>query len=91
MCSKHKQRHLKPHVCQVRGCTRKDGFGTSNDLARHQQSVHNMAGTKYRCPDKNCKDPSKDWPRADNFKQHLKRMHNMHLPPDFDLSVYESQ
>lgn len=30
----------------------------------------------YLCFGQNCPRPSKRWPRLDNFKQHLSRMHN---------------
>ena len=66
------------------------GFGTSNDLLRHQQSVHAAVGIKYRCTEGACPTRAqKDWPRADNFKQHLKRMHQIDLGSDPDLSKYE--
>lgn len=88
--SKHKSRHEKPHMCQEPGCSRKLGFGTPNDLLRHQQSVHSADGIKYRCMEGPCETkPPKDWPRADNFKQHLKRMHRIDLGSDPDLSKYE--
>ncbi|KAK0752491.1 hypothetical protein B0T18DRAFT_388419 [Schizothecium vesticola] len=88
--NKHKSRHEKPHMCQEPGCSRKVGFGTPNDLLRHQQSVHRAEGIKYRCMEGSCETkPPKDWPRADNFKQHLKRMHQIDLGSDPDLSKYE--
>lgn len=34
-----------------------------------------------------CRYPEKNWPRADNFKQHLKRVHNIQLG-DNDLDQY---
>lgn len=34
-----------------------------------------------------CRYPKKNWPRADNFKQHLKRIHNLQLG-DNDLEQY---
>ena len=66
------------------------GFGTINDLDRHQRSVHGTNGIKYRCREGTCRTkPEKDWPRSDNFKQHLKRMHSIDLGSDPDLSKYE--
>jgi hypothetical protein len=88
--NKHKLRHEKPFRCDVPNCPRKGlGFGTQNDLARHQQSVHRADGIKYRCSEGACKTKQKHWPRADNFKQHLKRVHNITIEPDADLSDYE--
>ncbi|CBF84858.1 putative C2H2 finger domain protein [Aspergillus nidulans FGSC A4] len=60
---------------------RKEGFGTINDLARHKKCVHKKEperGPKvlYMCFGRNCPRSSKKWPRLDNFRQHLARMHN---------------
>ncbi|CAI7611980.1 unnamed protein product [Penicillium glandicola] len=78
---KHEARHKKLFKCDVPNCPRKDGFGTINDLARHKKCVHNKEperGPKmmYMCFGTNCPRPNKRWPRLDNFKQHLNRMHN---------------
>ncbi|KAM7209200.1 hypothetical protein V8F20_000538, partial [Naviculisporaceae sp. PSN 640] len=74
---KHEQRHSKPHRCDIENCPRNgDGFSTLNDLARHKQTVHKIGGLKYRCHIGQCANKKKDWPRADNFKQHLQRVHN---------------
>ncbi|KAJ5658119.1 uncharacterized protein N7484_001768 [Penicillium longicatenatum] len=77
---KHEARHRKLFKCDEPNCPRKEGFGTINDLARHKKCVHNKEperGPKmmYLCYGKNCPRPSKRWPRLDNFKQHLSRMH----------------
>ncbi|KAJ5092191.1 hypothetical protein NUU61_007061 [Penicillium alfredii] len=77
---KHEARHRKLFKCDEPGCPRKEGFGTINDLARHKKCVHNQEperGPKmmYMCYGKNCPRPNKKWPRLDNFKQHLGRMH----------------
>lgn len=89
--NKHKQRHDKPFHCDVPGCSRKLGFGTSNDLARHKQCVHNAVGPKFRCPIGPCLSKRKDWPRADNFRQHLKRVHNHIANSDEDMKQFEYQ
>lgn len=80
--SKHMRMHVKPYRCDVPGCTRTGGFTTKNDLSRHKKSIH-MGGIdptsktgSYRCTGKNCKNPKKVWPRLDNFKSHLEKMHN---------------
>ncbi|KAJ5177517.1 Zinc finger C2H2 [Penicillium coprophilum] len=77
---KHEARHKKLFKCDVPNCPRKDGFGTINDLARHKKCVHNKEperGPKmmYMCFGAHCPRPNKKWPRLDNFKQHLNRMH----------------
>jgi len=78
-------------MCQVAGCTRKEGFGTTNDRDRHMKSVHNLKGLKYLCHEGTCKGSKKLWPRADNFVAHLKRKHHINLGPNPDLSPYEQR
>lgn len=78
---KHSLRHEKSHKCDVPQCSRGDrGFGTINDLERHKKSKHGIKpkhGTakSYRCASKKCEWAPKIWPRLDNFKQHVKRVH----------------
>lgn len=70
--------HEKPHKCNIPGCTRTEGFGTTNDLNRHKASVHKIilsVSRKFKCAAPGCKAPGKLWLRLDNFKQHLERMH----------------
>ena len=74
--SKHQLRHDKPHVCDVAGCTRKTGFTTKNDLDRHKKSIHQIyTGKSYMCAAPHCAKKNKIWPRADNFRQHIIRLH----------------
>jgi hypothetical protein len=63
-------RHDKPFRCDVPNCNRADGFTTSNDLDRHKKSIH-----KIGCASEKCKTKTKVWPRLDNFKQHIERIH----------------
>ncbi|KAI8950647.1 hypothetical protein F4801DRAFT_331600 [Xylaria longipes] len=76
---KHDQRHKKPFKCDVKECVRRiEGFSTTNDLDRHKRSVHpesQTLGNRYMCQIGTCKSKAKIWPRADNFKAHLKRVH----------------
>lgn len=77
---KHEARHKKLFKCDEPNCARREGFGTINDLARHKKCVHKkepMRGPKviYMCFGQNCTRKDKMWPRLDNFKQHLTRMH----------------
>ncbi|KAJ5088189.1 hypothetical protein N7456_011805 [Penicillium angulare] len=88
---KHEARHRKLFKCDEPNCPRKEGFGTINDLARHKKCVHNKEperGPKmmFLCFGKNCPRPNKKWPRLDNFKQHLSRMH-----PDEDAEKLRSK
>ncbi|TDZ26953.1 Krueppel-like factor 15 [Colletotrichum orbiculare MAFF 240422] len=91
--TKHEQRHRKAHRCDVPGCTRKEGFGTLNDLERHRSSVHPDRSTapRYRCNIGPCLGKDKMWPRADNFRQHLKRVHQRYLSAEDDMSEYVVQ
>lgn len=80
MHRKHEARHKKLFKCDEPNCARREGFGTINDLARHKKCVHKkepMRGPKviYMCFGQNCTRKDKMWPRLDNFKQHLTRMH----------------
>lgn len=79
---KHMLKHEKTYYCDVKVCKRhKQGFGTVNDLNRHRKSVHKLSShgggvTKsYRCSARGCEKSDKVWPRFDNFKQHVFRVH----------------
>ncbi|XXH03550.1 hypothetical protein Hte_009955 [Hypoxylon texense] len=89
---KHKQRHDKPFKCEVPGCARTEGFSTPNDLDRHKRSLHpdeKAAGSRYRCPIGPCQNKDKIWPRADNFRAHMKRVHQKTQLSDDDLDKYK--
>jgi hypothetical protein len=71
-------KHDKPFKCLEPNCKRGDqGFTTINDLDRHKKSVHRIGMDKksYRCAAAKCMKKEKIWPRLDNFKQHVSRMH----------------
>ncbi|KAL1794987.1 hypothetical protein ACET3X_006803 [Alternaria dauci] len=74
---KHMLKHDKPFKCEVAGCKRTEGFTTTNDLDRHRRSLHQKGidNKSYRCAVENCRNRGKTWPRLDNFKQHVERMH----------------
>ncbi|KAI0535431.1 hypothetical protein GGR58DRAFT_504330 [Xylaria digitata] len=88
---KHDQRHKKPFKCDVKDCPRQlQGFSTTNDLDRHKRSVHpgsQTFGNRYVCQIGPCKSKEKIWPRADNFKAHLKRVHLRESVTDEDLEA----
>lgn len=94
MYSKHIQRHDRPHVCETAKCPRKgEGFSTKNDLVRHQRTVHKEKHgdfQPYYCIYGSClqQKAGKPWPRADNFRQHLQRVHQIEKKADEDLSQY---
>ncbi|KAI0206123.1 hypothetical protein F4808DRAFT_192479 [Astrocystis sublimbata] len=89
---KHDQRHRKPFKCDVDECARRiEGFSTPNDLDRHKRSVHPDAptlGNRYVCQIGNCKSKAKIWPRADNFKAHLRRVHQRDNISEEELETY---
>lgn len=71
-------RHQKPFKCDIPNCKRGDkGFTTVNDLNRHKKSVHRIGALQnsYQCASEHCRNKEKIWPRLDNFKQHISRMH----------------
>ncbi|KAK4225909.1 hypothetical protein QBC38DRAFT_367735 [Podospora fimiseda] len=88
-------RHSKPFKCDFPDCPRaKEGFGTHNDLDRHKICVHKVHmpdRVRYRCHVDGCKDGKKKWPRQDNFKQHLRRMHGMEEIEDISSFIYKSE
>ncbi|KAF6833898.1 C2H2 type zinc finger domain protein [Colletotrichum musicola] len=89
--TKSELKHRKAFKCEVPGCTRKDGFGTLNDLERHRTSVHRElfgGGQKFSCNIDQCAAKEKMWPRADNFRQHLKRVHGRAVSSDEDLKEF---
>jgi hypothetical protein len=69
----------KSHVCPIPLCPQQfKGFSTFNDLQRHQKSAHGIqskATREYKCFGTECSRRDKLWPRLDNFRQHLIRMH----------------
>lgn len=90
MIRKHEQKHTKPYHCEVPDCSRTEGFSTPNDVERHVRSCHPEFGTRgkyYKCTVANCRSKDKKWPRADNFRQHLKRVHQIQQVDD-DIEKY---
>jgi hypothetical protein len=87
---KHQQRHMKPFKCDFPDCPRqKEGFSTTNDLDRHKRSKHpesETTGNRYVCRIGACESKDKIWPRADNFRAHLKRMHKQDRVSDEALA-----
>ncbi|KAB8294845.1 hypothetical protein EYC80_006806 [Monilinia laxa] len=90
---KHDLRHKKPFVCSYPGCVRTEGFSTTNDLDRHTKSKHHLATAskmesmkKYRCVVPGCKSKDKAWPRLDNFRSHLRRVHESYVQSEADFS-----
>ena len=88
LARKHKVRHTKPFTCNIHGCARIEGFSTTNDLDRHIKSKHPSEITefssakRFRCIVPGCKSKDKWWPRLDNFRSHLRRLHGNVLSTD---------
>lgn len=75
----------KPFRCEVTGCTHDRAFASQNDLNRHMKGVHGIyqGGSDprfFRCQGQDCSKEGKVWPRLDNFRGHIARMH-----PDEDV------
>jgi hypothetical protein len=88
---KHALRHSLPFECDVSGCSRDKGFTSKNDLDRHKRTVHNdrtVSGRTFVCSIGNCAKKNKVWPRADNFRSHLERMHRKKYSANDDLSEF---
>ncbi|OAL26376.1 hypothetical protein AYO22_04294 [Fonsecaea multimorphosa] len=86
---KHRGRHDREHKCPFPACPQKQrGFATSNDLDRHLFVIHkinNRRSRSYKCFGQNCSRPNQEWPRLDNFKQHLKKLH----PGESEISLLQ--
>ena len=80
-------------MCDFPGCQRSEGFSTSNDLERHIKSKHPAAlrgvepTRRYRCHMQGCKSKEKSWPRLDNFRSHLKRVHKVEDEDEFEETI----
>ncbi|KAL9476629.1 hypothetical protein ACSS6W_006470 [Trichoderma asperelloides] len=90
---KHNHRHNKPYKCDYEKCPKAiQGFSTTNDLSRHKRTVHrehdNNAPIFVCCHEPCILKKEKLWPRADNFRSHLTRAHNITLKADDDLRSY---
>ncbi|KAF5019262.1 hypothetical protein F66182_8737 [Fusarium sp. NRRL 66182] len=88
---KHELKHTLPWLCDVHGCPRTKGFTSKNDLDRHKRTVHGdrtVAGRNFVCNIGNCAKKNKVWPRADNFRSHLYRIHSKTYNANDDLSEY---
>ncbi|KAK5101351.1 hypothetical protein LTS08_004958 [Lithohypha guttulata] len=76
---KHFARHEPQYFCNIPGCSRgKDGFTTKNDLDRHRKTMHKILSPNdrfWKCFFPDCAKTEKVWPRLDNFKAHIVRMH----------------
>ncbi|KAB5554699.1 hypothetical protein GE09DRAFT_1122087 [Coniochaeta sp. 2T2.1] len=55
------------------------------------QTKHRKGGTRYYCHHDAClkKKPPKEFPRADNFRTHLKKMHNITITAEDSLAAYK--
>ncbi|RFU72917.1 c2h2 type zinc finger domain-containing [Trichoderma arundinaceum] len=86
---------LRPYKCNYPDCLKATrGFSTPNDLTRHKRTVHrehNDYGPVYICRHDPCFHKKKLWPRADNFRSHLFRSHDISLKADDDLRIYRYQ
>ncbi|CEI67081.1 unnamed protein product [Fusarium venenatum] len=88
---KHELKHSLPWCCNVSGCSRSKGFTSKNDLDRHKKTVHNdrtVSGRTFVCNIGGCAKKTKIWPRADNFRSHLERMHHKTYSANDDLTEY---
>jgi len=74
----------KLHVCTLCAAEPPKCFKTVNDLDRHMRSVHKIYedGVRYwKCGVGGCSSAEECWPRLDNFKAHVTRMHGMQYEP----------
>lgn len=83
---KHYARHEPQYFCNIPGCSRgRDGFTTKNDLDRHRKTMHKILSPNdrfWKCFYPDCAKTEKVWPRLDNFKAHIVRMHGAQYVQD---------
>ena len=83
---KHFARHEPQYFCNIPGCSRgRDGFTTKNDLDRHRKTMHKILSPNdrfWKCFFPDCAKTEKVWPRLDNFKAHIVRMHGAQYVSD---------
>ncbi|KAH6977751.1 hypothetical protein EDB80DRAFT_899750 [Ilyonectria destructans] len=87
--NKHSLRRNRSFHCDFIGCTNTTGFISQNDLDRHKRSVHadrSLQGSVYVCRVGKCP-RDKIWPRLDNFRSHLCKIHNM-TPAEVKQYIY---
>lgn len=77
-------RHKRPFVCGHPDCPRSStGFATKNDLDRHIRSKHpqdrldGRPGQVHFCVLEACQAKNRRFPRLDNYRNHLKRIHRL--------------
>lgn len=76
MHREHMLRHAKNFFCGEPGC--KEAFAFIKELESHRRTMHKIGVTfeqTYQCAASECHNKDKIWPRLDNYKQHILRMH----------------
>lgn len=74
-------RHEKPHKCKYPSC--EYSSATANDLERHTSSKHMTSlhdgrpAKMHSCSLEPCKSQARSFPRLDNFRNHLRKKHNL--------------
>lgn len=70
---KHSARHNLRFSCSM--CDWK--FGTRSDLERHESTVHSQgAARQWYCTDPSCRRGGRGFSRRDNFRKHMREVHN---------------
>lgn len=82
----------RPYRCPHENCPRSTtGFGLQEGLDRHMRGAHGQggAGRRFVCPYEPCShEEMKIWPRGDNFRSHLLRVHKLKFDPHDHLVEY---
>ena len=79
---KHRDKHLRPYICNQPECEKIPGFTYSGGLLRHEREVHRQHGGPKAprfCPHKDCKrSTGQGFSRKENLNEHLRRVHRGH-------------
>lgn len=81
MSRKCEKRHSRPFKCAIPDCQNVKGFASEIELKGHVDSKHaDLSGEgsqsiQYVCRSIGCQSGDKLWPRLDNFRNRLRRIH----------------
>lgn len=78
------EKHSRPYKCLREDCKFHEmGFGYAGGLSRHNREVHRSVGApSFRCPWVFCARHYRTFSRAENHREHVRRVHRGKVPGD---------